>query len=84
MGLAVKSDVAVEAVHEAVDCSVVVADVLVHQPKVEVNSRDVRVVVTTNNLEDVESFLDVFKGLGVILTSVIVQAKVGIAIRCCW
>ena len=53
MGLAVESDVAVEAVHEAVDCSVVVADVLVHQSKVEVNSRDVWVIVTTNNLEDV-------------------------------
>ena len=56
VGLTVESDVAVEAVHEAVDRSVVVADVLVHQTEVEVNGRDVWVVVTANNLEDVESF----------------------------
>jgi len=84
VGLTVESDVAVEAVHEAVDRSVVVADVLVHQTEVEVNGRDVWVVVTANNLEDVESFLDVFKGLGVILAGVVVQAEVGVAIRCCW
>ena len=84
MGLAVKSDVAVETIHEAVDRSVVVANVLVHQPKVEVNSRDVWVIVATNNLKDVQSFLDVLKSLGVVLTSVVVQAEVGIAVRCCW
>lgn len=84
MGLAVESDVAVEAVHEAVDCSVVVANVLVHQPKVEVNGGDVRVVVATDNLKDVEGFLDVFEALRVILAGVVVQAEVGIAICCCW
>lgn len=84
MGLAIESNVAVEAVHEAVDCCVVVANVLVHQPKVEVNGRDVRVVVAADNLKDVEGFLDVFEALGVILAGVVVQAEVGIAICCCW
>lgn len=84
MRLAVESNVAVEAVHEAVDCSVVVANVLVHQPKVEVNGRNVRMVIATDNLKDIEGFLDVFETLGVILASVVVQAEVGIAICCCW
>ena len=82
--LAIESNVAVEAVHEAVDCSVVVTDVLVHQPKVEVNGRDVRMVVTADYLEDIQRFLDVFEALGVILTGVVVQTEVRIAICCSW
>ena len=84
MGLAVEGNVAVEAVHEAVDCCVVVANILVHQPKVEVNGRDIRMVVATDYLKDIQGFLDVFEAFGVILAGVVVEAEVGIAICCCW
>ena len=84
MRFTIQGNVPIEAVHEAINCSIVIVDILVHQAKIQVDRADIWVIFATDNFEDIKGLLDEFKSLGVELASMVVQTKVGIAICDSW
>lgn len=78
--LAIQLHVAVEGIFEAGDALVELFSILIHQAHVQLDRADVRVVVSADSLQDLDGSLHRRKSFGVVLTRVVVQAEVGVAV----
>ena len=66
----------VKTVHVAVNCSVQVIAVLVHQPHIQVDRSKVWMVFSTHYLEDLDALVHVLEAFGEVLAGVIIQSKI--------
>lgn len=73
-------DVSVKTLKEAIDGSLEMLEILIHQTKVKIKRSDVRMVLTRSNLEDVQGTMHVLEGLAEIATSVMVEGKISVVI----
>ena len=69
-------DISVQTIQETVNCCLIILKVLVHETKIEVDGRNVWVVLSAENLKDVESSVHVAKSLAKVTTGVIVECEI--------
>lgn len=80
MRIAVKGNVSVEAVHETVNSSMVVLNILIHQAEIKVDRGDVWMVISTYDLKNVERLQHVLKSLRIKLATMVIETKIRVAI----
>ena len=74
--------VPIERLEEAVDGRLEMLEILVHQAQVQVEGRDVRVVLSRGHLQNRERSVHVLEGSREVPTGVMVEGEVGVAIGC--
>lgn len=61
-----------------------VLDILIHETEVQWNWRNVWVIVSSYNFENVNGFVHVLETFGEVLAGVVVEAEIGVAVGDNW